>query len=209
MRRVIPAGLLALPAVLFVGPTAQAQYVVPPPGCSALPVVRNPHIGCSHAGCGGFCFRLFPGLHQEGPLFNYGPYYGYYPFEPYGPWTADLRYTGPTGADCGGRGCGACGRCRGLFGLGGWNRGCGDGGCGHWGGYAKSTFHNVKHRLHPFSHHKCKACGGGEVTAEAAADCPGCVAGAAAAAAIAVEPTTVQAAAELPAVEAGYPRRER
>ena len=43
-------------------------------------------------GCGDFCFRLFPHIHQHGPLFNYGPYYGYYPFKPYGPWDAYLRY---------------------------------------------------------------------------------------------------------------------
>lgn len=43
-------------------------------------------------GCGGICIRMFPGLHQEGPLYNYGPYYGYYPFKPYGPWDAYLRY---------------------------------------------------------------------------------------------------------------------
>lgn len=43
-------------------------------------------------GCPGCCFRLFPHMFQEGPLFNYGPYYGYYPFKPYGPWDAYLRY---------------------------------------------------------------------------------------------------------------------
>src|SRR5437879_13896519 len=46
-------------------------------------------------GCGGFCFRIFPRMHQEGPLYNYGPYYGYPPFEPYGNWNAYLQYTGP------------------------------------------------------------------------------------------------------------------
>lgn len=45
--------------------------------------------------CGGFCLRMFPFIHQHGPLYNYGPYYGYPPFEPYGPWDAYLRYTGP------------------------------------------------------------------------------------------------------------------
>lgn len=45
--------------------------------------------------CGGVCLRMFPFIHQHGPLYNYGPYYGYPPFEPYGPWDAYLRYTGP------------------------------------------------------------------------------------------------------------------
>jgi hypothetical protein len=43
-------------------------------------------------GCFDCCIRLFPHLHQHGPLFNYGPYYGYYPFTPYGPWDPYLRY---------------------------------------------------------------------------------------------------------------------
>jgi hypothetical protein len=43
-------------------------------------------------GCAGYCFKLFPFIHQHGPLYNYGPYYGYYPFYPYGPWDAYLRY---------------------------------------------------------------------------------------------------------------------
>ena len=51
----------------------------------------NPH-GYENYGCAGFCFKLFPHMHQHGPLFNYGPYYGYYPFKPYGPWDAYLRY---------------------------------------------------------------------------------------------------------------------
>lgn len=46
-------------------------------------------------GCGGHCLRLFPRIHQHGPLFNYGPYYGYPPFEPYGYWNSYLQYTGP------------------------------------------------------------------------------------------------------------------
>jgi hypothetical protein len=61
-------------------------------------------------GCGGHCFRLFPRMHQEGPLFNYGPYYGYPPFEPYGYWNAYLQYTGPVGGHGGGGwGGGGCG----------------------------------------------------------------------------------------------------
>jgi hypothetical protein len=136
MRRLTLAGLLALPAVLFFESSAQAQCTGP--GCSPIPAgISNPFASCKYLGCGGFCFRLFPGLHQEGPLFNYGPYYGYYPFEPYGPWTSDLKYTGPTGAaDCGSGGCG-----------------------GGWGHYAKSTLSNIRHRVHPF-HKGCSTCGG-------------------------------------------------
>jgi hypothetical protein len=50
--------------------------------------------GPEYRGFGAFdcTFRLFPHMHQHGPLFNYGPYYGYYPFKPYGPWDAYLRY---------------------------------------------------------------------------------------------------------------------
>jgi hypothetical protein len=157
MRRVITAGLLALPAVFFVSPSAQAQCTTG--ACAPIAAgITNPFASCKHLGCGGFCFRLFPGLHQEGPLFNYGPYYGYYPFQPYGPWTADLKYVGPTGPDCGGRGCGSCGSCR--NGLLSWGKhdSCDDGNCGGWGGYAKATLHNVGKRIHPFGH-KCETCG--------------------------------------------------
>jgi hypothetical protein len=112
---------------------------------------NNGFFGISPFGCGFFCMKLFGATHQDGPLFNYGPYYGYYPFEPYGPWTSDLRYTGPTApfnpAGCGwnfGRH-GGCG-----LGLGGglFNR---ERGCNTCGGYALSTFRNVFTRLHPFS----------------------------------------------------------
>ena len=48
-----------------------------------------------YPGCWGCCLRLFPHIHQHGPLYNYGPYYGYPPFEPYGYWNAYLQYTGP------------------------------------------------------------------------------------------------------------------
>jgi hypothetical protein len=47
-------------------------------------------------GCWGCTLRMFPKIHQHGPLFNYGPYYGYPPFEPYGNWNSYLQYTGPT-----------------------------------------------------------------------------------------------------------------
>ena len=46
-------------------------------------------------GCWGCTLRLFPKIHQHGPLYNYGPYYGYPPFEPYGYWNSYLQYTGP------------------------------------------------------------------------------------------------------------------
>jgi len=148
------AGLLALPLVLASTSDVSAQGCGTgncPPGFGwAGPVRSNPY------GCGALCFRLFGALHQDGPLFNYGPYTGYYPFEPYGPWTADLRYNGPQN--------GACGHC-GLFG-----RGCGPHGCGHLGGlfhrghgsdncggYASSTWRNVFSRLHPFQ--RCASAG--------------------------------------------------
>ena len=43
----------------------------------------------------GHAIRLFPHIHQHGPLYNYGPYYDYPPFEPYGDWNSYLQYTGP------------------------------------------------------------------------------------------------------------------
>lgn len=48
--------------------------------------------GLGHWGC---TLRIFPFIHQHGPLYNYGPYYGYPPFEPYGWWNSYLQYTGP------------------------------------------------------------------------------------------------------------------
>jgi hypothetical protein len=45
--------------------------------------------------------KMFPFIHQHGPLFNYGPYYGYYPFCPYGPWDAYLRFDGSYAAGSG------------------------------------------------------------------------------------------------------------
>jgi hypothetical protein len=53
-------------------------------------------------GCCGNCLKLFPKIHQHGPLFNYGPYYGYPPFEPYGYWNSYLQYTGPVPLPAGG-----------------------------------------------------------------------------------------------------------
>lgn len=202
MRRVILAGLFALPAALLLSTSAPAAS---PPGYSSATgtAVTNPFLSCKHLGCGGFCFRLFPGLHQDGPLFNYGPYYGYYPFEPYGPWTADLQYNGPTG-DCGGN-CGQCGGCRARL----WHRGDSRGsGCGGWGSYALSTFHNVGHRVRPFAH-KCMTCGGSGAATEAApsADCPN-RASAQAAPAEAGTPSA-HVPGEPTVLQTGYPRRER
>jgi hypothetical protein len=76
MRRISMTALLAVPLLLFTG---------------SAPVSANP-IGLENFGCAGYCFKMFPHMHQHGPLFNYGPYYGYYPFKPYGPWDAYLRY---------------------------------------------------------------------------------------------------------------------
>lgn len=76
MRRLLLTAVLAVPLLLINTETASAN---PPPGLAQY-------------GCGGFCMKMFPFIHQHGPLFNYGPYYGYYPFAPYGPWDAYLRY---------------------------------------------------------------------------------------------------------------------
>ena len=158
MRRMLWAGLLALPVLLACADVAKAQ------GCASCgPFVGSSRpsgwsVGGGPFGGGGFCLRLFGSTLQDGPLVNYGPYEGYYPFAPYGPWTSDLRYTGPRSrwpAD------GACNGC----GL----RGCG-GGCGglNLGGrlgglfsqkdrgeYAIATFRNVFQRCNPCG----KGCG--------------------------------------------------
>jgi hypothetical protein len=77
MRRISMTALLAVPLLLFANLDK----------ASAAPTGGYEHFG--FAGC---AFKLFPHMHQHGPLFNYGPYYGYYPFKPYGPWDAYLRY---------------------------------------------------------------------------------------------------------------------
>ena len=159
MRRMLWAGLLALPMLLAAADTAKAQ------GCSTC----GPFAGTGRPmgwygpqgpfGCNGFCLKLFPTWLQDGPLVNYGPYEGYYPFAPYGPWTADGRYTGPRSRGGDGAACGLCGR----HGCGG---ACGGGGGlgGHLGGlfhkqqcgdYAMSTYRNVFSRVHA----GCKSCG--------------------------------------------------
>lgn len=151
MRRMLWAGLLALPMLMAAADTAKAQ------GCSSCgPLAAGRPAGWSGQGpfgCGGPCLRLFGTWLQDSPLVNYGPYEGYYPFAPYGPWTSDLRYTGPTSRWPYTGGCGACGK----LGCGG---GCGLGGQlgGHLGGllhkrecgdYALATFRNVFHRCNP------------------------------------------------------------
>lgn len=163
MRRMLWAGLLALPVLLASADVAKAQ------GCSSC----GPFVGGGRAngwegsqgpfGCGGFCLKLFGTWMQNGPLVNYGPYEGYYPFAPYGPWTSDLRYTGPSQRYPSSGGHNAYG----LIGFGGR---CGSGGCGggglnlnlggllprrECGDYALATFRNVFARLHPCS----KGCG--------------------------------------------------
>lgn len=76
MRRLWTTAVLAVPLLLLAGTnTSHAN----PPDSRGF-------------GCGGLCLKLFPHIHQHGPLYNYGPYYGYYPFKPYGPWDAHLRY---------------------------------------------------------------------------------------------------------------------
>jgi hypothetical protein len=140
MNRMFRAGLLALPLLLAGGQSAPA---VDPPGFAGT------RWGCYQHGCGGFCFQIFPHMHQHGPLVNYGPYTGYYPFAPYGPWDENLRYNGPGYGNglcggCGRHGCG--GRCGG--GLLGRLRGD-DGNCGGWGGYARSLFANIGRRVDP------------------------------------------------------------
>jgi hypothetical protein len=139
------AALLAAPVALASAQPARAQCAS---GCGPTgqfnawrPGAQVPPFGSP----GGFSFRLFPGLHQHGPLVNYGPYSGYYPFEPYGPWTSDLRYTGPTGAT--GSAFGFGGHLSQLFHRGYFRRGAAD--CGSCGQYALTTLRNVASRLNP------------------------------------------------------------
>jgi hypothetical protein len=80
MRRICTTALLAVPLFLLATTNTGRANTCPSCQCGA------------GFGCGDWCFRLFPHIHQHGPLFNYGPYYGYYPFTPYGPWDSYLRY---------------------------------------------------------------------------------------------------------------------
>jgi hypothetical protein len=156
MRRMLWVALLAAPAALASAAPVQAQGCASggcggPAAFGGRPGFQVPPFGCPF----GFCFKLFPGLHQNGPLVNYGPYEGYYPFQPYGPWTSDLRYTGPTGpARENSVGTGWAPGLSGLFNRGYVRRGvdgCGSG-CGQ---YALSTLRNVAARLNPFHRFGC------------------------------------------------------
>jgi len=182
------AGMLALPFLLATAATASAQapgnyggagygsggggYVGPFGGrLLGAPPAGNFSIG----------FRIFPLIHQEGPLVNYGPFSGYYPFEPYGPWTSDLRYTGSLQAPpghfalhrgaFGGAGGGATGRLRlgelsggGGDGIGHLRHGVHQSPCGScssnhtWGSYSLATLKNVGHRIHGSHHTGCTNC---------------------------------------------------
>jgi hypothetical protein len=149
MRRMLWAGLLALPVMLASAELANAQHCAT---CALGGGGGRPSGWYGNQGpfgCGGFCLKFFGTWLQDGPLVNYGPYQGYYPFEPYGPWTSDLRYTGPTTRWPVG-GCNHCGllNCRG---------GCG-GGLFHkkeCGDYALATFRNVFKRCNPCSTGGC------------------------------------------------------
>ena len=120
MRRLLLTAILAVPLLLIDSERADAN---PPPGIANF-------------GCAGYCFKLFPHIHQHGPLYNYGPYYGYYPFAPYGPWDAYLRYD-PN-----------------FY---------GDAGAGHGGAYGPNTY-GINPRLFPhlqaLAHHDWHSHGG-------------------------------------------------
>jgi hypothetical protein len=161
MIRTSLAAALAVPILL----------AVPLSSASANPPVAK------NFGCGGYCFKLFPHLHQHGPLFNYGPYYGYYPFAPYGPWDQYLRYDpnfyGDAGAQAGGN---YFGKNPYLFtgnGLGG--RG-GHGGCSSCGFWHASWTFGGWFRGHQWLQggFGCKSCGGS--AAPATSECNGCTA---------------------------------
>jgi hypothetical protein len=106
-------------------------------------------------GCGGYCFRLFPHIHQHGPLYNYGPYYGYPPFEPYGYWNAYLQYTGPIGGYNCGHGCGHGHSHSRPWGNHAW--GCHSGHCGH-GIFDGSLLHGGLGGGHIHREHQPKTC---------------------------------------------------
>jgi hypothetical protein len=168
------AGLLALPMMLAFATPVQAQGCTT--GSCGFGGGFNPGWGWGNGGgspfgCGVFCMKLFGTFHQDGPLFNYGPYAGYYPFEPYGPWNSQLQYTGPTSTGhraCGWNRPGTLGRLGGLFHRSGGCSSCGD---GHLG-----FFRSVLGRIHPFAHsgfgcHSrgsigCGSCGGGGILRE-------------------------------------------
>lgn len=201
MKRIFAAGLLALPLLLAGGSTASAQCASCGGGFAGLPGYSfgSNYLRAGTGYCGGTCSRLFPHIHQHGPLVNYGPYQGYYPFEPYGPWTSDLRYNAPPckhwgdglGGLFGNLKCHGCGK-----------HGCDGGdGCGgkhDWNRYARDTFKNVFHRCHPTAHkcgHKFDGCGSCS-TPCGKPGCGGCA------------QAPVQPEAN-PVMQTSYPRRER
>lgn len=152
MRRTSRAAYLAVPLLLTIGVTSAPA---------------NPPVAAQF-GCGGHCFKLFPHLHQHGPLFNYGPYYGYYPFAPYGPWDAYLRYDPSLDTGYGGGGGGAYGWNPYIFkgklaNVGGGLGGLGCNSCGFW---HASWLHGGWFRGHAWLHggfgckgHGCKGHG--------------------------------------------------
>jgi len=195
MKRLFLLGLLALPASLLFAQKSKAQ------------------IGCSNLGAGGFCFKFLGKLHQDGPLWNYGPYSGYYPFEPYGPWNSQLQYTGPypggSGGGCSGSGCdtfgwlnhfdrhrsgssgGDCGRDRHPWDH--WGRDRSSCSASGWDRYARTTWINCTSRVFPLSHkHKWSS------------GCGTCTASTGPASSIAVVDAEISAI-----VPTAYPRRER
>ena len=123
---------------------------------------------CTFGLKGSHALRMFPFIHQHGPLYNYGPYYGYPPFEPYGYWNAYLQYTGPTDPVGAGQHGGRYGWINGgyphTFGhgnphalsIGGWGWSGGWGSRGVWG--------------HGGHGHGCKTCGGAAADYVAASD---------------------------------------
>ena len=137
MNRMFRGGLLALPLLLAAGPSASASDL----GAGILGL----RSGCYQYGCQGFCLNFFPHMTQHGPLVNYGPW---------GPETWADPWGGNGGCGWGGRACGrhGCGRCGGgLGGLHLFHRAADTGNCGGWGGYARTLFRNVGHRVNPFA----------------------------------------------------------
>ena len=187
MRRMLFAGMLALPLLLATVSSAAAQGpgCNTPGGCGAPGAnfgygfapsnsggYRGPlhglALGSPPAGQWSFGFRYLSLIHQHGPLVNYGPFEGYYPFEPYGPWTSDLRYTGPLAGINPHAGSGAA---TGHIRLNELSGGCAHGHCGvhsspcgsctsnhTWGSYSLATLKNVGHRVHPYHYSGCSNC---------------------------------------------------
>ena len=171
------AGLAAL---FLAAPSASAQCAGGACGANVIPSAAGTQYGYpAYLGCGGFCFRFLGRMHQEGPLYNYGPYEGYYPFAPYGPWDSNLCYNNPNAAGCGGYG-NRCGWNQGLFGRHGFGGGfgggnCGAGGCGGSGGYALTTLKGVFARSHPLSNRAKISTGSCAAPQSGCADCGGSI----------------------------------